>query len=116
MLAIVLLQACTPTRPPLDELDQASRALGAARDAQAATLADEEYRAAGTHFDQAQAAQSTRDYAAAAGLARESIADSELARAKARRSVLRAEVDRLTEENAALSRDLAEHPSPEARP
>ena len=116
VLTIALLQACTPTRPPVDEIDQASRALGDARSAEAPVLAAEEYRAAGVHFDQAQAAESTHDYDAAAQFARESMADSELARAKSRRGALRTAVETLRQDNATLARDMDEHPAPEAQP
>ncbi|MEO5622467.1 MAG: DUF4398 domain-containing protein [Dokdonella sp.] len=116
VLAILLLQACTPTRPPIDEIDQASRALGDARSAEAPVLAAEEYRAAVGHFDQAQAAESTHDYAAAAQFARESMADSELARALSRRGKLREAVQALRQENATLARDLDDHPARETQP
>jgi hypothetical protein len=116
VLALGLLAACAPTRPPIDELGAASRALGEARDAGAPVLAAEAYHAAERHFDQAQAAESTHDYDAAAQFARESLTDSELARAQARVGKLRGAIDRLTQENAGLDRDLNEHPSPESQP
>ena len=116
VLIVILLAlaavACAPTKPPVDELDGASRALGAARDAGAAELAPTEYRAAGHHFDDAQAAEARRDYAEAAQFALQSLADSELAIAKARLSKLREEVSRLERENANLDRELATEPAP----
>jgi hypothetical protein len=114
--AIALIQACTPTRPPVDELDAASRAFGAARAADAATLAPAEYRAAGQHLDQATAAEARQDYDAAAQFARESAADSELASAKARVGKARETADKLKQDNANIERDLSEHPSAEAQP
>jgi hypothetical protein len=111
MLALAM-GACAPTKPPVDELDAASRALDAARDAGAAELAPAEYRSAGRHFDAAQAAEGDRDYAEAAGFALQSLADSELAAAKARLARTRAEVDQLKRENADLDRDLATEPGP----
>ncbi len=116
VLIVVLLAsaavACATTRPPLAELDHASRALGVARDAGAAELAPAEYRAAGHHFDDAQAAEANRDYAEATHFALQSLADSELATARSRLAKSRAEVDRLERENANLERDLATEPVP----
>ena len=105
--------ACAPTKPPVDALDSASRALGAARDAGAAELASAEYHAAGRHFDDAQAAEADRDYAGAAQFALQSLADSELAIARSRLSKSREEVRRLEQENAILDRDLATAPAEE---
>jgi hypothetical protein len=106
-LVLALAGGCTPTRPPVGELDSASRALGTARDAGAAQLAPADYRAAANGFDQAQAAQASGDYDEAVQYARQSLADSELATARARRAAARADVERLRQENDALSRDLA---------
>ncbi|TCO42772.1 DUF4398 domain-containing protein [Dokdonella fugitiva] len=111
VLVTALAAGCAPTKPPLDELDAASRALAAARQADAPQLAAAEYRAAGRHFDQAQAAQRDEDYDAAAQLAAESLADSELALAKAKLARARAEVERLTRENEGLQGDLDSHPA-----
>lgn len=115
-LAILALQACSPTKPPTDLLDAASRSLGSARTAGAADYAATEYRSAGRRYDQAQAAEAREDYDEAARLARESSADSELAIAKARLGKAREAVDRLKQENAVLDRDLTDHASPEASP
>ncbi len=104
---MAMLVACAPTRPPTDQLDAASRALGAARDAGAEERAAADYRAAASGFDQAQAAQARGDYDEAAQFARQSLSDSELAIARSRRAAARAEVDRLREQNATLTRDLA---------
>ncbi len=114
--AIALMQGCTPTRPPVDELDAASRAFASDRTADAATFAAVEYRAAEQHLDQARAAEGRQDYDKAAQFARESAADSELASAKARLGKAHAQVDQLKQDNASLDRDLSEHPSPEAQP
>lgn len=104
---LALVGGCSPTRPPVDELDAASRALGAAREAGAAELAAADYRAAAAGFDQAQSAQASGDYDEAAQFARQSLADSELAAARARRAAARADVERLRRENATAARDLA---------
>ena len=111
ILATALAAGCSPTKPPLDELDAASRALAAARQAEAPQLAAAEYRAAGRHFDRAQAAQREEDYDAAAQFAAESLADSELALAKAKLAKARGDVERLTRENEGLQGDLDSHPA-----
>lgn len=116
IFAMLAVQACSPTRPPIDELDAASRGLGSARAADAPVFAPDEYRAAGVHFDQAQAAESSHDYDVAAQFARESAADSELARVKAQRGKLREAVEKLKQDNATLDRDLTEHASTEPQP
>lgn len=116
IVAVLSVQACAPTRPPVGELDNASRALGAARAADAASYAPAEYRVAGQRFDEAQAAEGNRDYDAAIQLASESAVDSELAIARTRLAKARQVVDRLRQDNAGLDRDLTEHASSEAQP
>lgn len=111
VLATMLAAGCSPTKPPLDELDAASRALAAARQAEAPQVAAPEYRSAGRHFDQAQAAERDHDYDAAAQFAAESLADSELALAKAKLAKTREGVERLTRDNEALQSDLDSHPA-----
>ncbi len=106
VVAISLASACSPTRPPLEQLDAASRALSAARAADAQTYAAADYRSAGAHYDAAQAAEARKDYDAAAQLAAESQVDSELATAKSRLAKTRAAVDKLRQDNADLARDL----------
>ena len=116
VLAGMLGAACTPTKPPVDELDAASRALSAARQAEATQYSATEYRSASGHLDQARAAERDQDYDAAAQFAAESQADSELALAKARLAKTRASVDKLTQDNANLDRDLAAHAPTEPQP
>jgi hypothetical protein len=116
VLATLSLQACSPTRPPIEDLADASRALGAARAAGAPVYAAAEYRSAGQRFDQAQSAEAHQDYDAATQLARESAADAELATAKARLGKAREAVAKLRHDNAELDRDLGEHAAPEAQP
>jgi hypothetical protein len=111
VLALACLAACTPTRPPVDELDAAGRALGAARAADAPTLAPLEYRSGSHLLDQARAAEGREDYDVASELARESAADSELASAKARLATARGGVERLKADNASLGHDLDGQPA-----
>ena len=116
LVATLVVQACAPTRPPVDELDMASRALDAARAADAPSWAAQEYRMAGQHLDQAQAAQARHDYDVAAQMARESAADSELAAATARLRKARDAVAKLTQENANLDSDLSHSATPQVQP
>jgi hypothetical protein len=113
ILVPCMVAACAPTKPPLDQLDAASRALGAARDAGAAELAGATYRAAAQRFDAAQAAESQGEYALAADLAAESQVGSELAAAQARLARLRGEVDRMRRDNAAVADELRQAPAME---
>ena len=115
-MALASLSACSPTRPPTDELDAALRALGAARAADAPTLAPVEYRAGSQRLDQAQAAEGSGDYDVAAQSARESTVDSELASAKARLAKARSAVDHLRTDNANLDRDLGSPAAAEEQP
>ena len=115
-MALASLSACSPTRPPTDELNAALRALGAARAADAPTLAPVEYRAGSQRLDQAQAAEGSGDYDVAAQSARESTADSELASAKARLAKARSAVDHLRTDNANLDRDLGSPAAAEEQP
>jgi len=116
VIPLIALAACAPTRPPVEQLDAAQRSLAAATQAGAPELAPAEFRAARTNLDQARLADREQDYDAAARLAAESQADSELALARARAAKARAEVDRITSENAALEQDLGREASPEQQP
>lgn len=107
ILAVLLVAGCGgPTRPPQDLLDSATRSLSDARAAGAQTYAPLELRFATERLDQAQAAISREDYAAAGRLARESEANSELAEAKAKLGTTRAAAEALEQQNADLKRDL----------
>ena len=108
--------ACAPTKPPVDELAAASRALNAARQAGAEQLAATEFRAASSHLDQARTAERDQDYAAAVQLAAESQVDSELAQARARLAKARGEVERLARENEGMDRDLGAGATQEQQP
>jgi hypothetical protein len=114
--ATALAQGCTPTRPPVDELAAASRALAGARATDAPTFAPADYRAAAQQLDQAKSAEGRQDYDVAAQFARQSVADGELAIAKARLGKARASVDQLRRDNATLDHDLSEHSAPESQP
>ena len=110
-IAAIALAACAPTRPPVEALDAAARALDAATQAGAPERATADFRSARARLDQARMADRDQDYELAARLAAESQADSELALARARAGKARAEVDRLSSENAGLEHDLASTPT-----
>ncbi len=107
----IALAACAPTRPPVDELAAAARALNAARDGGASEFAAADFRSASSRLDQARVADRDQDYDVAAQLAAESQADSEVALARARAARARAGVDRLSSANAGLEHDLAGSPA-----
>ncbi|MEO8459889.1 MAG: DUF4398 domain-containing protein [Dokdonella sp.] len=107
ILAVLVSAGCGgPTRPPQDLLDSATRSLSDARAAGAQTYAPLELRFATERLDQAQAAISREDYAAAGRLARESEANGELATAKAKLGTERAASEALDQQNADLRREL----------
>lgn len=112
----IVVAACAPTKPPVDELAAASRALAAATQAGAEELATADFRSARAHLDQARVADRDQDYDLAAQLAAQSQADSELARARARAAKARAAVDRLSSENAGIEHDLGGDAATEHQP
>lgn len=101
------LAACAPTRPPVNEMDAASRALGAARQAAGPEWAAADYREAGRLFDRAQAALARGDNDEALRLARRAEAMADFSAARANEARLRAEVERVRHENALLQAELA---------
>jgi hypothetical protein len=107
VIVLVLLAACTPTKPPPVGLDEAARELDAARNAGAATYAPLELRNAEERLSQARAKMDKRDYATAQQLSEESRIDSNLAAIKARLGSAREKVDMRTRENAQLRQDLS---------
>jgi hypothetical protein len=107
---------CAPTRPPVDELAAASRALAVARQAGAEQLAAAEFRVASSHLDQARSAERDQDYDTAVQLAAESQVDSELAQARARLVKARGEVERIARENEGMERDLGASTTQEQQP
>lgn len=106
--SVLALAACSPTRPPVDELDAASRALGAARQAAGPEWAAADYREAGRLFDRAQAAMARGDHNEALRLARRAEAMADFTAARASEARLRAEVERVRRENVLLQAELAD--------
>jgi hypothetical protein len=103
------LAACTPTKPPTDQLGIASRNVANARGAGAAQYAPQELRAAESHLAGANAAMAKQDYDQAAMLAGEAAVDAELAAARSRREKARETADTLRAQNQELERDAARH-------
>jgi len=104
-----LLAACSPTKPPTDELGIASRNLATARSAGAATYAPLELRAAEDKLNQANGAAGHQEYDDAAMLAAESAVASELAAAKSRLGKAREAVMALRQQNEDLNREADRH-------
>jgi hypothetical protein len=102
--------ACTPTKPPTDQLGIASRNVANARGAGAQQYAPQDLRAAESHLAGANAAMAKQDYDQAAMLAGEAAVDAELAAARARREKAREAADTLRAQNQELERDAARHP------
>ena len=109
--ALLFAAACAPTKPPPLHLDDAARAIDAARSVGAATYAPLELRNAEEHLSQARARADKTDYEAAQQLADESRADSELAAVKSRLGKAREKAEARTRENAQLRQDLANSPA-----
>jgi len=109
ILAAGVLAACTPTKPPTDQLGIASRNVANARSAGAQQYAPQDLRAAENHLAGANAAMAKQDYDQAAQLAGEAAVDAELAAARARREKAREAADSLRAQNQELERDAARH-------
>jgi hypothetical protein len=116
VIMLLALAGCGPTKPPPVGLDEASRALEAARGAGAATYAPLELRNAEARLSQARAVMDKHDYPAAQRLAEESQVDSELAAVKSRLGKVREKVDTRTRENAQLRQDLSSGANPAVVP
>ena len=99
---MLALTACGPTKPPNIGLEEAARAIDAARDAGAPTYAPMELRNAEDRLSAARARAAKRDFDEAASLVQEAQVDSELAAAKSRLGKAREKVDARTHENADL--------------
>ena len=104
---MLALAGCGPTKPPNVGLDDAARALDAARDSGAPTYAPMELRNAEDRLSQARARYAKRDYEEAAGLVQESQVDSELAAVKARLGKVREKVEARMRDNASLREQAA---------
>lgn len=104
-----LAAACSPTKPPTDDMGIATRNLAAARSAGADAFAPTELRFAEQKLAAANAAMANEDYDQATVLAAESSVNSELAVAKSRLGKARAAVGDLTRQNQQLKQDAGRH-------
>ena len=110
---VIGVAGCAQTKPPLVEMQEATRRVEAARDAGASTYAPTELRMAQERLGQARAAMKQEDYDAAAQLADEAQAAGDLAQTKTRLGKARERVDARTRENAQLRSDLSISVEPE---
>ena len=98
---------CAQTKPPLAEMQEASRRVDAARDAGASTYAAAELRVAQERLGQARAAMREQDYEVAAQFADEAQVAGDLAQARTRLGKDRERIEARTRENARLRADLS---------
>lgn len=106
VLLLALAAGCASGPPPRDTLMAAEAALARAEDARAADFAPMDLDFARRQYAAAAAALEDRDEDTATRLAIQAELNAELAAAKSRAAAARADVQRLTTENATLRRDL----------
>lgn len=107
--ALVLLccvAGCASTPPPRGLLDQATRAIGQARELRADDYAPVELGFAEERIAAARSAMEQGDYAQARALAEQAESNASLAAARSRAAAGRAAVQKQSEENARLRREL----------
>lgn len=103
---LAALAGCASTPPPRGLLDGASLAIEQARNARAEDLAPVELGHAHERLAAARAAMAERDYPLAAQYAQQAEADARLAELRSRAASGREEIQRRSDENARLRRDL----------
>lgn len=106
LVAISWLAGCASTPPPRGLLDGAERAIAEAREARAEDHAAVDLGRAHERLAAARGAMAERDYDLAAQYAQQAEVDARLAQQRSRAAVGRAEIQRRSEENARLRRDL----------
>jgi hypothetical protein len=106
LLLLMIVAGCAQPRIPMAEIDEAARAVAAARAADAGDHAPMELRFAEERLAAARTAADDRDGARAGMLAEQALVNAELAVAKARAARIRAEVQARSEQNAQLRRRL----------
>lgn len=106
VLLLALTAGCASGPPPRDTLMAAEAALARAEKARAADFAPMDLDFARRQYAAAAAALEDRDGDTATRLAIQAELNAELAAAKSRAAAARADVQRLTTENATLRRDL----------
>ena len=102
----LLLSACASTPPPRDALDAADAGIAQARTLGAENYAPVELGRAVQRLAAAEVAVAERDYPLAQRYALQAELEAQLAQQRSRAAAGRAEVQRRTEENARLRREL----------
>lgn len=105
-IAISWLAGCASTPPPRGVLDAAERAIADARSAAAEDHAAVDLGRAHERLAAARGAMAERDYDLAAQYAQQAEVDARLAEQRSRAAVGRAEIQRRSEENARMRREL----------
>lgn len=103
---VFFLSSCASLPPPTTQLNAADAAVVEAREVRADQLAPEQLRAAQNRLAAAKEMMAGKDYELARQLAEQAEADAELAVALSRVAAWRTEVERKTEQNALLRRNL----------
>jgi len=93
LLGLILISACSTTKPPTDTLAQAELAVRAAYDARAADLAAQDLKGAQTKLERARQAMIAKKYDDARRFAESAQVDAELAEAKSEAATLRGIAD-----------------------
>lgn len=106
-VSVICVAGCAQTKPPLAEMQEATRRVDGAREAGASTYAPTELRMAQERLGQARAAMKQEDYDVAAQFADEAQVAGDLAQAKTRLGKARERVDARSRENAQLRSDLS---------
>jgi len=101
------IAGCASVPPPLSELGAAEARIASARELRAARYAPADLDAAESRLQSARTAMQAGDYALAAQQIEQAQVEAELAAAKARAAQAREQVQRKTEDNARLRRQLA---------
>lgn len=102
-----VIAGCASVPPPLAQLDAAESQISLARELRAARFAQAELDAAEAKLQQARAAINAKDYPLASAQIEQAQIEAELAAAKAREAQVGQEVQRKTEDNERLRRQLA---------
>jgi len=104
---VICVAGCAQTKPPLAEMQEATRRVDSAREAGASIYASAELRMAQERLGQARGAMKQEDYDVAAQFADEAQVAGDLAQAKTRLGKARERVDARMRENAQLRNDLS---------
>lgn len=102
-----VITACASVPPPLAQRDAAEAQISLARELRAARYAPAELEAAESKLQLARAALDAKDYPLASAQIEQAQVAAELAAAKAREAQASQEVQRKTEDNERLRRQLA---------